>query len=189
MTDPFSLLSVSRKLNLEDKEIDRLVREASQLHHPDAGGDEGMFLNIRLAGEILKSPARRIRAAIESEGLDFDERGEIPEEVIEYFSLVATVLEKVNSFVLERSKTLSSLGRAVIDTGVPGLKRDLEMLTGKLNELESTMVASFKSFDDKGWSQCGVEMSGVARGLVFLTKWSAQLREANGKLFEALLGG
>ena len=32
-------------------------------------------------------------------------------------------------------------------------------------------------------------MSEVARGLIFLTKWAAQLREANGKLFEALLGG
>jgi hypothetical protein len=91
--------------------------------------------------------------------------------------------------VSERSKALSSLGKAVLDVGVPVLKADLEEVISNLNELKSAMVARFKSFDKRGWSECEVEMSEVARGLIFLTKWAAQLREANGKLFEALLGG
>ena len=96
MTDPFVLLGIPRKLGLEASEIDRLVRKASQQHHPDAGGDEELFKKIRLAGEVLKSPAKRIRAAIECEGLEFDKRGEIPEEVMENFSPVATVLQNVD---------------------------------------------------------------------------------------------
>ncbi|MDA7865713.1 J domain-containing protein [Akkermansiaceae bacterium] len=189
MTDPFALLGIPRKLGLEASEIDRLVREASQQHHPDAGGDEELFKKIRLAGEVLKSPAKRIRAAIECEGLEFDGRGEIPEEVMDYFSPVATVLQNVDGFVSERSKAVSGLGKAVLDAKVPGLKSDLERVIGNLNELESRMIADFASFDERGWAKCGTEMSGIARGLVFVTKWTGQLREATGKLFEALLGG
>ena len=189
MTDPFALIGVPRKLDLKDADIDRCLLVASQLHHPDLGGDQDLFLKIRLAGEILNSPAKRIRAAIECEGLAFDERGRIPAKVMEYFSLVASVLQDVDSFVSERLKALSSLGKAVLDIRVPGLKGDLELVSNKLNQLNSAMIASFKSFDEKGWAECEVEMSEVARGLIFLTKWSGQLREANGKLFESLLGG
>jgi len=74
MTDPFALLGVPRRLDLKDTDIDRLLLDASQLHHPDAGGDQNLFLKIRLAGEILKSPEKRVRAAIESTGFSFDGR-------------------------------------------------------------------------------------------------------------------
>ena len=62
-------------------------------------------------------------------------------------------------------------------------------MISNLNELKNTMILGFKIFDERGWCECEVEMGKVARGLIFLTKWSAQLKEANGKLFEALLGG
>lgn len=187
--DPFALINVPRKLALKDADLDLLLLKASQLHHPDNGGDQDSFSKIRLAGEILKSPAKRVRAAIECEGISFDERGEIPAKVMEYFSHIASVLQDVDSFVSERSKALSSLGKAVLDIRVPRLKGDLEDVTSKLNELKSAMIANFKIFDERGWSNCEVEMCEVARGLIFLTKWSAQLKEANGKLFEALLAG
>ena len=189
MTDPFALLGVPRKLDLKSADIDQLLLDASQLHHPDAGGDQNLFLKIRLAGEILKSPEKRVRAAIECEGLSFDGRGEIPAEVMGYFSSVASVLQDVDTFVSERSNALSSLGKAVLDRRVPELKVDLERVISNLNELKNTMILGFKIFDERGWRECEVEMGKVARGLIFLTKWSAQLKEANGKLFEALLGG
>ena len=189
MTDPFALLGVPRRLDLKDTDIDRLLLDASQLHHPDAGGDQNLFLKIRLAGEILKSPEKRVRAAIESTGFSFDGRGEIPAEVVRYFSNVASVLQDVDSFVSERSNALSNLGKAVLDRRVPGLKADLERVISNLNDLKDVMISNFKIFDEKGWSECEAEMGEVARGLIFLTKWSGQLKEANGKIFEALLGG
>ncbi len=189
MTNPFALLGVPRKLDLKGVDIDRLLLDASQIHHPDAGGDQNLFLEIRSAGEILKSPEKRVRAAIECEGFSFDGRGEIPAEVMGSFSNVASVLQDIDSFVSERSNALSSLGKAVLDIRVPKLKADLEGGISNLNELKKAMIARFKIFDERGWSKCEVEMGEVARGLIFLTKWSAQLKEANGKLFEALLGG
>ena len=47
MMDPFALIGVPRKLDLEEADIDRLLLEASQIHHPDNGGDQDLFLKIR----------------------------------------------------------------------------------------------------------------------------------------------
>lgn len=189
MNDPFVLLDLPRKLEFSSGELDERVRLASQQNHPDAGGDGERFQEIRRAGDLLKSPASRIRTALDVEGISFDERGAIPHEVMDYFSPVAGVLEKVSAFTNERAKARSVLGKAVLDARVPALKGDLEKLIADLGELESSMVARFPEFDERGWGECGEEMMGVARGLVFVGKWMAQLREANGKLFEALLGG
>ena len=62
-------------------------------------------------------------------------------------------------------------------------------MISNLNDLKDVMISNFKIFDEKGWGECEAEMGQVARGLIFLTKWSGQLKEANGKIFEALLGG
>ena len=117
------------------------------------------------------------------------ERGGIPGEVRDFFAPVASILEEVAIFVTERAKALSGLGKAVLDVKVPGLKRGLEELTAKLTELEDRLISRFREFDERGWRECLDEMAETARGLVFLRKWLGQLREANGKIFEALLGG
>jgi curved DNA-binding protein CbpA len=153
--------------------------------HPDRGGSAADFERLRAAYEVVKAPAKRIRSTV-GEG---ESRGAVPGEVMDLFGPVAEAMEGVEQFLKERAAARSGLGRAVLDSKIPILRKSLEDLTEKLGALESGLIGRFPSFDEKGWDVCEAEMGEVARALVFLEKWQALIREATGKLFEALLGG
>jgi len=186
--NPFERLGIPQKLAVDEGELRARIEEASQKNHPDAGGDAREFEEIRQAGEILSNPSTRIRAAVAVVEGAPPSRGSIPGAVMDFFSPVATCLEKVNGFIEERGRAKSGLGRAVLDARVPNLKEEMESLLARLGELQSNLVARFPDFDRRGWEASVDEMAEVARGLTFLRKWQGELREANGKIFEALLG-
>jgi curved DNA-binding protein CbpA len=187
--NPYEALGLAPKLDLELGDLERVTREASLVCHPDSGGDEVEFQRVRQAGGVLKEPFSRLKAALEMIGVSYEVRGGVPGEVMDYFSPVAGILKKVDDFTTERRRALSGLGKAVLDVRIPGLKMELEDLIQKLGSLEEGMIARFPDFDACGWDQCGEEMAEVFRGLIFVSKWLGQLRESNGKIFEALLGG
>jgi len=183
--DAYSILGVERRLVIEEEELDRRYRALSKSVHPDAGGSASGFEAVRGAYDQLKSPVGRLKEALgESAG-----RGAVPSEVMDFFGPVAEVVQEVDGFLVERHAARSGLGRAVLDARVPGLKARVERMTESLAGLEEVYVGQFESFDERGWDECRPEMEEVARGLAFLTKWQAQLREVVGKLFQALLGG
>jgi curved DNA-binding protein CbpA len=187
--DPFECLGLPPRLSLDAAELEKRVQEESARSHPDAGGEPARFEEVRQAGEILKNPASRLRAAIARGEGEPPSRGAVPGSVMDYFSPVATLLENVSTLIKKRREARSGLGRAVLDARVPEVKRELEEMAGHLSTLEAELVGRFPEFDERGWERCSEEMAEVSRGLVFLRKWQAELREAHGKIFEALLGG
>jgi curved DNA-binding protein CbpA len=187
--DSFAVLGLPRKLALEPGSVEDAVRERAKLTHPDAGGDEELFAEIRRAGDLLKSPGSRLKVALELSGADPSERGSVPSGLMDFFSPVAGALEEVNGFVAERGKAVSGLGKAVLDVRIPGIKGRLETLMEGLAELEAEEVGKLAGFDRGGWENCLGEMGEASRTWAFLGKWQAQLREATGKIFEALFAG
>jgi len=187
--NPFLVMGLPERLVLDLAVLDERVRDLAKSAHPDVGGDVASFEEIRRSGDLLKNPELRLKSALEVAGVDASERGVVPSELMDYFSPVAGILEEVGEFVSERGKAVSALGKAVLDVKVPVLKGRLEELIGKLAEIEEGEVARFVVFDQRGWSECGEEMGACHRALLFVGKWLAQLREATGKIFEALLAG
>ncbi len=185
----FERLGLPLKLALDEVLLSERVTAESRLHHPDAGGDESVFREVRKAGEVLSVPALRIREALVLAGGDPSERGEVSPDVMDLFTPVAGVLGEVSEFVSKRTKALSGLGRAVLDAGLPVVKARLEEVTGKVVGREAELISRFARIDELGWENCLAEMGEVSRGLAFMRKWLGQLREAHGRLFEALLSG
>ncbi len=187
--DPFSRIGLPRKLDLNASELEEELRQLAKSAHPDAGGDAEEFSEISKAGDLLKVPVSRLKVALELSGADLAGRGSVPAEIMDLFSPVAAVLEEVRSFVSERERARSVLGKAVLDAQVPVLKRKLEELTTAVGDLEERQRERFPEFDQRGWENCLAEMEEAYRALLFLGKWMGQLREATGKIFEALLAG
>jgi len=187
--NPFLLLGLPEKLELDQDTLDERVRDLAKSAHPDLGGDGERFEEIRRAGELLKAPGSRLKVSIEISGGLSSERGVVPSALMDFFSPVAGVLEKVDAFVAERERALSSLGKAILDAKVPELKASLERMIEQLGEVEEAEVLKFAEFDRRGWAECFGEMEESYRALLFVGKWLAQLRVATGKIFEALLAG
>ena len=185
-------MGLERKLIFPEEELELRFQELAKAAHPDTAGNEADFAQCRAAYEELKSPGRRLQAAIktlEVEGDDLDERGSIPSVVVDHFGEVAEALEAVDQFLNERSQARSGLARALQDTKVPQLKAGLEVVQKDLGVLEESFLSEFVGFDQAGWRESAEKMGEVSRGLAFLEKWQGQIRVAMGKLFEALLGG
>lgn len=189
MKDPFEILELPRGLAISSEKIDKAYREASRRLHPDSGGEKEDFQEMAAAAELLKSPSRRLRWAIESTESAWDGRGRVPTSVMDLFSPVAEVIQKVDQFELERGNSKSVLGRAVLDARVPELKRELEDVLQSVSDEEAGLLEVFEEFDRGGWLEFAEQMGEVARGLSFLEKWQREIRAATGKLFQALLGG
>ena len=68
--NPYHELDVS--VDATDEEIKIKFRSLAQIHHPDKGGDEEIFVRIKLAYEILIDPVRR---------KEFDVLGESSEDL------------------------------------------------------------------------------------------------------------
>lgn len=187
--DAFATLGLPRRLVIDSEELALAVREASRSSHPDAGGATEEFAEVRRAGDLLGSPGERLKLALELSGGEWDSRGSVVPEVMDFFSPVAGILEKVEQFVLERRRLRSALGKAVLDARVPALKGEVETLIAGLAALEEALIGRFESFDSAGWENSGEGIAETARALIFVTKWQARLRASTGKLFEALLGG
>ena len=187
--DPFATLGLPHLLKVGEGDIETVVNGLLKTAHPDAGGDEEEFARIREAGRQLQSPADRIKAAIVLAGGNPSDRGSVMGEVMDFFSPVAEVLDETSGFVQERRKAVSGLGKAILDVRVSALKKKLEALTAGLMDLEKRQLALFEEIDTRGWGNSLEEMGEVFRTLRFLEKWLAQLREATGKIFEALLAG
>ena len=185
----FVRLGLDLSLVVPIETLERHYQKLAKSAHPDAGGSESEFSEILSAYEELKSPARRIKAAVMSLQAAPEERGAVPSQVVDLFSPVASALEEVEGFLEDRAQARSGLARALFDAKVPELNKTLNSLQQELAELESAFIAKFPSIDAAGWQASLSEMKELSRGLAFLEKWRAQLRGATGKLFEVLLGG
>ena len=185
----FELLRLPLLLEVSNEELDRHFDEYGKASHPDAGGSDEAFSQFRKAYETLKSPSGRIREALNSLSEEIDSRGVIPTEVMNHFSEVASVLEAVDAALRVRSEARSDLTRALAEAKIPLLKSQLEEVLASVLVTESSLIGRFAAFDEAGWTESIDAMAEVSRGLTFLEKWKAELQQATGKLFEALLGG
>lgn len=187
--NPFELLGISPCLECSAEELAQQFDERGKACHPDKGGADQAFAQLRAAYELLNSPAGRIKAALATLTSENDARGVIPGDVMNLFSEVAGVLEDVNVILRERVEARSGLTRAMVDAKIPALKFRVEEAMSKVLGVEEFLIGRFAEFDQKGWEVSAEAMAEVSRGLVFIEKWKSQLQGATGKLFEALLGG
>ena len=62
--DPFLILGLPERLAVDTGQLEEHFRRLGKEAHPDRGGSAADFERLRSAYEVVKSPAKRIRAMV-----------------------------------------------------------------------------------------------------------------------------
>lgn len=176
--DAFAELGLERDLRVSEEDLRGSFDRASLERHPDAGGDREGFARLRESYDILRGPGRRLRHWLELEGVELRGAEGLPEGVLGLFGEVGGLLQRVEAGRERKAEARSALGRSMVEREMMGLTEELEAMGNRVAARTVELEGRFGEFQEKGAVEGAAEAVGVAAELVFLEKWSAQLREA-----------
>lgn len=171
----FEMLGIDARLALSDESVRDAFREAGKLAHPDAGGGQTAFANLREAFEIVSSPSRRLRHWLELRGLPVETRGTVDAEVMNLFAHVGQTSQRAEALVRKRDETKSALARALLERETQLCREEVERAIKMVEEAIIRQCAGFPDYEDTP-SPDHAALSITARNLAFLEKWRASLR-------------
>lgn len=181
MIDAFQILGIEPRLVLSDEELRDLFREAGKLAHPDAGGGEGEFSELREAFAVVSSPSRRLRHWLELRGTPGEVRGSIDDSLMDVFSEIGSVTQQAESCIRKRDEAKSVLVRALLEGETQVCREAVEKRIGKVESLIVRECSLFPEWEISGVGDVEAAWK-AARNLAFLEKWRAGLRSAYGRL-------
>ena len=131
--NPYDILGVSR--DATNEEIKAAFRSLAQKYHPDKGGDEETFINIKLAYDVLSDPFKRQQ--YDQTGLFNGKRTRRDEAIHELNCLLNWL---INHFDFENDNLVTRLNfeldKAVVDLNnrKKNIQRSIEILTKAANK-------------------------------------------------------
>lgn len=160
--------------------LNQAFRDAGKSAHPDAGGSEERFAQLQAAVDVLSSPARRLRAWLESKGVQVDSRGSIGSEMMDEFGRVGDVSQKAETVIRKREAAQSALAKAMLESETQLCREELEAAISRLEGLIEDISSRFPDLEK---SSCiSDEAMQWHRNLTFLEKWRASLRSLYARL-------
>jgi len=179
--DAFAILGIDRKLAVSDEELRAAFREAGKSAHPDAGGAHGDFSSLQEAFAILSSPSRRLKHWLALHGESGEDRGTIRDELVDLFSAVGPVLQRVDALIRRRDEARSALTRAMLEGESNICREQLDEMIGRVDDAIKAETENFPTLGS-AYPIPTAEAARTARNLAFLEKWRAQLRERFSRL-------
>jgi len=181
MANAFDRLGLEPSLALTEESLREAFRAAGKRVHPDAGGGEGEFAALNEAFAILSSPSQRLRHWLECRGLVVETRGTIDAALMDLFSEVGAVTQRMEAVTRKRDEAQSALVRAMLEGEVQGCREALEAAISKVEGWISRECEVFPSLEVADHIDL-TAVSKIVRNLVFLEKWRAALRAGFSRL-------
>ncbi len=181
MTNAYHLLSLEPVLVISEDELRDAWREAGKQAHPDAGGSEDGFAELRDAFARLSSPSRRLMHWLELRGTPGDVRGSIGSTLMDLFSEVGTVSNRAEEIIRKREAAKSSLVRAMLESETQLCREAVEQAIASVEAEIAKQMDSFPVYQTAVTLEVEVA-STTARNLAFLEKWRFGLRGCYARL-------
>jgi curved DNA-binding protein CbpA len=181
MIDAFQRLGLSPCLVLPTEVLSDAYREAGKVMHPDAGGAEDEFANLRNAFVILSSPAQRLKCWLSLRGNAIELRGSVDAKLMDFFSKVGALTQQAEGFVRKREATQSALGLAMLESETQQCREDVEAAIAELDLMIAAECAYFPGFEIAPSLDVPVALQ-VLRNLTFQEKWRLGLRACYSRL-------
>lgn len=181
VTNAYQHLSLDPVLVISDDALREAWREAGKLAHPDAGGSDDGFAQLRDAFAQLSSPSRRLMLWLELRGTPGEVRGSIGSGLMELFSEVGAVSNRAEELIRKREAAKTLLGRAMLESETQLGREAVELAIARVEAEIANEMDAFPIY------QAGRDLdvkaaSTTARNLAFLEKWRAGLRGCYARL-------
>jgi hypothetical protein len=132
VTNAYHLLSLEPALVISEEALRDAWREAGKQAHPDAGGSDAGFAEMRDAFARLSSPSRRLLHWLELRGTPGDVRGSIASGLMDLFSEVRAASKRAEKIIRKREAAKSFLLLGIcFFTGGPETAVGLDRRAGK----------------------------------------------------------
>lgn len=175
----FERLGLGVGLVVSEEEVRDAFRKKAAEAHPDSGGDEAEFAEMRLAQEVLLSPSKRLKEWMCAKGESVDVRGQIETGLMDLFQKVAEVGAGAEAAIKAAEAAQSALARGMAEVGQMASREQVkDLLAGIEAELEER-VARFEGIDGSEDFRFASE---TMRDLIFLEKWKGTLKGLYGRL-------
>ena len=175
--NPFTIFNIQATPQIDPDAVDECYKKLAAQHHPDQGGDKDQFEEINQAYQILTSPAKRLNAYLEAEGIEHDPRGTVGNELMDLFMQVANQVQSSEAFIRKKQAAQSALAKALLEPESMAIQSQISKL---ISQIEAAETQQLQLLDQ---SFTGPQLSQIARNLAFLEKWRAQLQQHFGALF------
>ena len=181
MTNAYQLLSLEPALVISEEALRDAWREAGKRAHPDAGGSEAGFAELRDAFARLSSPSRRLMHWLELRGTPGDVRGSIGSGLMDLFSEVGVAINRAEELIRKRDAAKSSLVRAMLESETLLCREAVEQAIASVEAAMDQEMAAFPAYQAAAVPDVEAA-SRTARNLAFLEKWRAGLRGCYARL-------
>jgi len=176
----FDALGLPQRLTLTSGEIDHAFREAGKTHHPDTGGEEATFAQLRQARAMLLSPATRLAHWLEIHGETPEPRGTIDENIMDLFAPVGETLQLAGALARRRSSATTALGLALLENETLRIREHLESMIERVESAIESQCVPFSTWENQ--TPATDLTAATLRNLRFLEKWKTSLMAAYASL-------
>jgi len=177
MDNYFELLTISPSPRIDLGLLDDHYKASAAVAHPDQGGSKEAFDLLNLAYKTLRNPSLRIRHLLEIHSIEYDKRGSVSNDLMNFFMSTGELIQKADAFIKKKQQTTSVLGKALLEAESVEMQEDISV---QIDKLEGVQVETLEALPEIVEGQF-YEIA--ARDLAFLEKWQAQLKERYASLF------
>lgn len=178
----FAQLHLPVSLTLKEEELRSAYQLAAKNAHPDQGGSKEQSAQINQSYQIILSPAKRLKHWLELHGVEGDARGTISHDLLETFTAVNALCEKVDAFLKQKKSIQTALALAILEKQALPLQ---EKISIHISELQ--LLIEKQSFPFHDWQNTGEldpkDAWQCVRNLSFLEKWRDDLRMRFAQMF------
>ncbi|MES2475827.1 MAG: hypothetical protein V4640_08605 [Verrucomicrobiota bacterium] len=175
MINAYELLSLPPALVLPEETLRDAWRVAGKITHPDAGGTEDGFAELRAAFALLSSPSKRLLHWLELRGTPGEVRGRVDADLMDLFSEIGAVSNRAEELIRKRDAAKSVLVRAMLEGETQLCREEVERAIAGVDVRMARETGVFPIYEAAAELEIE-DASRTARNLAFLEKWRAGLR-------------
>ena len=171
-TDHFAIFALERAPWLEAEVLRERFHRLSAVRHPDAAsGSTAAFTELNAAWQILRDPAARIRHFLELEHPSaLDQSAQPPAALADLFMEIGALQQAVQQFRVRQTAATSPLTRALLAPARIALQTRAATLAAQLAARHTAAIEVIAGAAPE-------QLADTLTALIFLGKWSDQLRQ------------